>query len=127
MGHESRGEDGLGIGGEEFPMAVETPASSMNGRDEKAQPSQMNAISPPERTHDSYFVSVTLDEHFTCVHWLQTSQDTALLARVTPFSQTVHGYDTRLVFLPLSDEGVGPGCDWMSPQRRSCCCRRCCC
>ena len=33
-----------------------------------------------------------------CVHRVHESQETALLARVTPFPQPLHGFDTFLAF-----------------------------
>ena len=66
----------------------------------------------------------------------QTSQEMALEAFVTFLPHTVHGLATLRVFFPLLDaRGVdemmedavdervdvgltGPGCEWMSPERR---------
>ena len=79
------------------------------GRDERLQWSHTNAISPPALTHSLYLAIETEREHRMCVHLSHKSQDTALLALVTPFAQTTQGLATFLIFFS-SERGVeGPG------------------
>ena len=72
-------------------LSSSKPSSCAKGRDERLQESHTNAISPPFAT-DALYVSIeTENEHLTCVHFKQWSQEMALLALVTPLEHATHG------------------------------------
>ena len=82
-------------------------SSKLNGRHLIEHSLQIKEKSVFSLNHLSYWVTVMELVHFTCVHFWQWLQSTALLVDITPFWQIVHGNLGCLVFFGIWDLVVG--------------------